>query len=85
MGLRRMGSTQRKTMRVKVKRRNRARKIRERVSRDLRMLEIVKGKSLPYQPWVMSWLCDKLDKPSKVITQADVEGLVKAADIQHAA
>jgi len=73
VGLRRMGSVQRKTQRAKAKTRNSRRKIRERASRDLRMVDSIRAGALPYVPWVMSWLCDKLNKTSRAITQADVE------------
>jgi hypothetical protein len=58
--------------------RNGIRKVDERARRDLRMTEIVKavGK-LPYSPSVMSWLSTKLDKPSRLITQAEVDALLK--------
>lgn len=58
--------------------RNGVMKSKERARRDDRMLEIVKKGKLPYLPHVMSWLSLKLDKPSKRITQADVEQLAKA-------
>ncbi len=73
MGLRRMGSVQRKTQRAKARKRNSIRKIRERASRDRRMVESIQGGSLPFVPWVMSWLCEKLEKAPRTITQADVE------------
>jgi hypothetical protein len=50
-------------------------KVKERVRRDARMLETVKKGKLPYLPHVMSWLSVKLDKPSRQITQADVDKL----------
>jgi hypothetical protein len=51
-------------------------KVKERARRDARMLGIVKAKKLPYLPAVMSWLSAKLDKPSRLIAQADVDQLV---------
>jgi hypothetical protein len=53
-------------------------KVKERARRDARMLDTVKKGKLPYIPVVMSWLSEKVDKPSRLITQADVEKLVKA-------
>ena len=76
MGLRRMGSVQRKKQRAKTHARNSRRKVRERASRDRRMVTAIQGGSLPFLPWVMSWLCDKLDKPSRSITQADVDAVL---------
>ena len=49
----------------------------ERDRRDARMTEIVKKGKLPYTPPIMSWLSTKLDKPSRLITQADVDTLLK--------
>ena len=53
-------------------------KRKERVNRDKRMTELVKAaKQLPYIPSVMSWLSTKLGKPSTLISQAEVDNLVK--------
>ncbi len=79
MGMRRMGSTQRKTARTKAKRRNTKRKTRERASRDARVLAWIGGHSLPFEPWVTSWLCDKTGKGAKQLTQADVDKAVAQA------
>ena len=79
MGMRRMGSTQRKTARAKVKSRNSRRKARERVSRDARVLTWIRGHSLPFEPWVTSWLCAKLDKTAGQLTQEDVDRVVSQA------
>lgn len=76
MGLRRMGSSQRLRQRAKTRSKNRVRKTRERAARDRRMVEAVQGGSLPYTPWVMSWLNEKLGKAPRAITQEDVNGLV---------
>jgi hypothetical protein len=84
VGLRRIGSTQRKTQRAKARKRNRPRKVKERARRDARMLTAITGHSLPYVPWVMSWLCVKLEKPSHAITQADVDTFVANAHAQAA-
>jgi hypothetical protein len=53
-------------------------KVKERKNRDARMLAIVKKGKLPYLPSVMSWLSARLDKPSRLITAADVDSLLKA-------
>lgn len=77
MGLRRIGSTQRKRQRAKVKSANGRKKARERSSRDRRMVEILKGGPMPTAlPWVTSWLTDQLGKPPRAITQADVDQVV---------
>jgi hypothetical protein len=52
-------------------------KAKERIRRDQRMLEIVKKGKLPYIPSVMSWLSQKTDKPSRLLTQADIDQLKK--------
>jgi hypothetical protein len=57
--------------------RNGVRKTKERVRRDERMTELVKAGKLPYTPPVMSWLSSKLDKPSRLITQAEVDALLQ--------
>jgi hypothetical protein len=40
------------------------------------MLATVKQGKLPFTPPVMSWLSTKLDKPSRLITPADVAKLL---------
>jgi hypothetical protein len=57
---------------------NGALKVKERARRDLRMLAAVKGKKLPFLPAIMTWLSTKLDKPSRLITQAEVDQLVSS-------
>jgi hypothetical protein len=52
-------------------------KVKERARRDARLLATVKKGKLPYLPHVMSWLSVKLDKPSRLITDADIATLVK--------
>jgi hypothetical protein len=78
MGARRIRREQRREDMAESRHRNGIRKAKERERRDTRMLEIVKGGKLPYTPPVMSWLSAKLDKPSRQIRQADVDGLVSA-------
>ncbi len=85
MGMRRIGSAERARKRAKARARNRPRKVRERATRDARMVTVLQGHALPYTPWVMSWLSTKLDKPSKAITQADVEGILAAHHVHEAA
>jgi hypothetical protein len=57
--------------------RNGALKVNERARRDARMLDTVKKGKLPFTPPVMSWLSVRMDKPSRLITQADIDELVK--------
>ena len=76
MGMRRIGSTVRKTQRAKVHSRNHKRKTRERASRARGMVAAIQGRPLPYEPWVMSWLTSNRGKPPGAITQADVDQVV---------
>jgi hypothetical protein len=57
--------------------RNGKRKTEERVRRDERMMGLVKAGRLPFTPAVLSWLSVKLDKPGRLITQADVDEFLK--------
>ena len=52
-------------------------KVKERSRREARLVAAIKGKPLPFIPPIMSWLSAKLDKPSRLITQAEVDHLVK--------
>jgi hypothetical protein len=58
---------------------NSKRKIAERGRRDARIMAQVKSGSLPFTPEVMSWLSRKLDKPSRKITDQDLQSLTIAA------
>jgi hypothetical protein len=78
MGARRIRRNQRQVDMAKSRLKNGIRKVKERARRDARMLETVKKGKLPYLPVVMSWLSEKIDKPSRLITQEDVAKLVKA-------
>jgi hypothetical protein len=51
----------------------------ERERRRTRMIGLLKGGKLPYTPPVMSWLSEQLDKPSRLITQEEVDRLVGQA------
>lgn len=53
-------------------------KVKERARRNRRMVGIVQRGFLPYIPSIMSWLSEKLDKPSRLITQAEVDQLIAA-------
>jgi hypothetical protein len=52
-------------------------KDKERLRRDKRIVEILKKGKLPYTPAVMSWLSVQTGKPSRLLTQADVNRLLK--------
>jgi hypothetical protein len=77
MGARRIRREQRQLDMRESRRRNGVKKVKERSRRDERILEIVKKGQLPYLPPVMSWLSAKLNKPSRLITAADVQKLTK--------
>ncbi len=55
---------------------NGALKAKERARRDARMVERIKGGSLPYSPDVMSWLSRKLGARSSRITQDQIAALL---------
>jgi hypothetical protein len=78
MGARRIRREQRQADMKKSRLLNGVLKVKERKNRDTRMATIVKKGKLPYLPSVMSWLSAKLDKPSRLITQAEVDSLVTA-------
>jgi hypothetical protein len=78
MGARRIRREQRQADMKKSRLLNGILKVKERKNRDTRMTTIVKKGKLPYLPSVMSWLSAKLDKPSRLITQDEVDSLVKA-------
>jgi hypothetical protein len=77
MGARRIRREQRRFDMAESRQRNGVRKTKERARRDERMTEIVKAGKLPYTPPVMSWLSAKLDKPSRLISQQEVNALVQ--------
>ncbi len=78
MGARRIRREQRRVDMAESRHRNGIRKTKERARREERMLGLVRQGKLPYTPPVMSWLSVQLDKPSRQITQADVDKLVSA-------
>jgi hypothetical protein len=77
MGQRRIRREQRQTDMKDSRLRNGARKVDERLRREARMIKIIKKGKLPYLPPVMSWLSQRCDKPSRLLTQADVDAAVK--------
>jgi hypothetical protein len=76
MGARRIRREQRRLDMAQSRHDNGILKTKERVRRKGRLLEALKKGSLPYTPTVMSWLSKELDKPSRQITQADVQKLL---------
>lgn len=67
---------QRRTDAAETKVENRFVKTKERVRRDARMLEKIKGGDLPYTPPVMSWLSREIGKRSTLITTDDIKSLI---------
>ena len=78
MGARRIRREQRRVDQNFSRRTNGMRKMHERERRKVRMLEIIKKGKLPFTPVVMSWISGELEKPSRLITQAEVDQLVNA-------
>jgi hypothetical protein len=76
MGARRIRREQRRVDMAESRHRNGILKAKERDRRDTRMMAIVKQGKLPYTPPVLSWLSARLDKPGRLITQADVDKLL---------
>jgi hypothetical protein len=83
MGMRRMGSSQRKRQRAKTHARNAKRKTRERASRDRRMVAAIQDGGFPLDRRVVSWLSERLGKRSRLITQADIDGVVAQHTADH--
>jgi hypothetical protein len=79
MGARRIRREQRRVDMAESRRTNGLLKMKERIRRQKRMVELLKKGKLPYTPTVMSWLSAALDKPSRQIVQADVDQLIKQA------
>lgn len=77
MGARRIRKDQRQVDMAASRLRNGVVKVKERARRDARMTLIIKKGKLPFTPVVMSWLSEKIDKPSRLITQAEVDALAK--------
>ena len=77
MGARRIRREQRQVDQAQSRLVNGLRKVKERERRQKRLREIVAKAKLPYAPFVMSWLSEELDKPSRLITQAEVDTWAK--------
>ena len=78
MGARRIRREQRQVDMKESRHRNGILKTKERDRRALRMKELIKKGKLPYTPPVLSWLSAQLGKPGRLITQEDVQKLMKA-------
>ncbi len=46
-----------------------------RAARDIRMGELVSKGTYPYTPAIMSWVSEKLGKPSTQVTETEAKGL----------
>ena len=77
MGARRIRREQRRVDMAESRLVNGMRKTKERARRTGRLRDIVAKGKLPYAPFVMSWLSGALDKPSRLITQAEVDAWAK--------
>lgn len=76
MGARRIRREQRREDMAESRHRNGILKTKERARRDARMEAAIKGGRMPYPKVVMNWLSTKLDKPARLITEADVNGFL---------
>jgi hypothetical protein len=78
MGARRIRREQRQVDMAESRLVNGVRKVKERARRDKRLRDFVQKGKLPFAPHVMSWLSEALDKPSRLITQEQVDKWVKS-------
>lgn len=78
MGARRIRREQRDVDQAKSRLVNGDRKVKERARKQGRLKQIVAKSQLPYAPCVMSWLSAELDKPSRLLTQQEVDAWAKA-------
>ena len=76
MGARRIRREQRQADMAESRSVNGVRKTKERALRETRMKEIIRQSKPPYTPVIMSWLSAQLDKPSRLITPAEVASTV---------
>jgi hypothetical protein len=53
------------------------RKKKARAARDARMKELIGKGKFPFTPAVMSWVSEKLGKPSTQATEAEIQALAK--------
>ncbi len=73
MGARRIRREQRRVDMAESRLVNGVRKVKERARRRDRLRQVVTAAKLPYAPTIMSWLSQELDKPSRLITQDEVD------------
>jgi hypothetical protein len=78
MGARRIRREQRRVDMTQSRLVNGVRKVKERSRRQGRLREIVKDAKLPYSPSVMSWLSMELNKPSRLLTQGEIDAWAKS-------
>jgi len=52
-------------------------KVKERARRDKRMRELVQSGTPPYTPAVRSWLSMQADMPARLMTQEDIDRVMK--------
>ena len=79
MGARRIRREQRQVDMRESRQRNGFLKAKERKRRADRILEMIKKQGkLPYTPVVLSYLSQELQKPSRLLTQEDVDRFVSA-------
>jgi len=76
MGARRIRREQRDVDQAESRRVNGPRKAAERARRAEAIKGLIKKSKLPFTPPIMSWLSGQLDKPSRLITQAEVDKVV---------
>jgi hypothetical protein len=57
---------------------NSTRKRKGRANRDKAMLEIIKKGQYPFTPAIMSWVSEKLNKPSSKVSETEVWRLVSS-------
>jgi hypothetical protein len=79
MGARRIRREQRRYDMSVSRRTNGMLKMKERIRRHNRLLAFLKKGKLPFAPTVMSWLSAELDKPARLIVQADIDRLLQEA------
>jgi hypothetical protein len=77
MGARRIRREQRRFDMAQSRRVNGLLKMKERIRRHKRMIELLQKGKLPYTPTILSWVSAALDKPARQITQADIDQLVQ--------
>lgn len=78
MGARRIRREQRQYDQRVSRQRNGLIKVKERERRERRLVAKLRSGQLPYTPAVMSWLSQALNKPSRQITQQDVDAYLAA-------